>query len=101
MPLSLVAVGSYLDPARYDVRIVDGRLEPDPVGAVLAQVEGAACLGLSVLTGAPLQDALDVTHAVRERHPDLPLVWGGWHPSLFPRETVAEAGIWAAVFGQG
>ena len=26
MPLSLLAVGSNLDPARYDVRIVDGRL---------------------------------------------------------------------------
>ena len=25
MPLALVAVGSALDPARYDVRIVDGR----------------------------------------------------------------------------
>jgi len=34
MPLSLLAVGSHLDPERYEVQIVDGRLEADPAAAV-------------------------------------------------------------------
>ena len=29
------------------------------------------------------------------------MVWGGWHPSLFPEQTLAEAGIDALVVGQG
>lgn len=29
MPLGLIAVGSALDPARYEVQIIDGRLERD------------------------------------------------------------------------
>ncbi len=101
MPLALVAIGSYLDPERYEVRIIDGRLEADPVAAVLAELDGALCLGMTVLTGAPIRDALRVTRAAKARRPDLLVVWGGWHPSLFPQETLLEAGIDAVVIGQG
>ncbi len=101
MPLSLVAVGSNLDPARYAVRIVDGRLEKDPVRAVLAELDGALCLGVSVLTGAPIRDALRVTRAAKAHRPDLPVVWGGWHPSLFPTDTLAEPSIDVTVQAQG
>jgi radical SAM superfamily enzyme YgiQ (UPF0313 family) len=102
MPLALVAVGSALDKERYEVVIVDGRFEADPVKAVLGQLaDGALCLGLSVLTGAPIRDALNVTRAVHAAHPKLPIVWGGWHPSLFPLECFEEAGVTASVVGQG
>jgi radical SAM superfamily enzyme YgiQ (UPF0313 family) len=33
--------------------------------------------------------------------PDLPIIWGGWHPSLFPIDTLRQAGISATVQGQG
>src|SRR3712207_2929354 len=83
MPLALVAVGSALDPARYEVKIIDGRLEADPLQAVLREAEGALCLGLTVLTGEPLRDALEVSRRVKSAYPNLTVVWGGWHPSLF------------------
>ena len=101
MPLALVAVGSNLDPARYDVRIIDGRLEDDPAKAVLAELDDALCLGVSVLTGAPIRDALRMTRAAKTHRPDLPVVWGGWHPSLFPTETLAEPSIDVTVQAQG
>ncbi len=59
------------------------------------------CLGVTVLTGPPIRDALRVTQAVRVARPDLPIVWGGWHPSLFPQDTLTEAGLDAVVVGQG
>ena len=103
MPLALMALGSALDRARYDVRIIDGRLESDPVAAVIDAIAAGdtICLGVSVLTGAPIRDALRITRAVKRRRPDLPVVWGGWHPSLFPEHTLDGAGIDAAVVGQG
>jgi anaerobic magnesium-protoporphyrin IX monomethyl ester cyclase len=102
MPLALVAVGSALDPARYEVVIVDGRLEPDPLAALRRTIdERTVCVGVTVLTGAPIRDALLVTRAVRAAHPRLPIVWGGWHPSLFPAECLEEEGVTAAVSGQG
>jgi radical SAM superfamily enzyme YgiQ (UPF0313 family) len=101
MPLALVAIGSALDRSRFDVRIVDGRLEPDPVRAVVAAAEGALCVGVTVLTGAPIRDALAVSRAVKARFPGCPVIWGGWHPSLFPEECEAEPCVDIAVAGQG
>lgn len=101
MPLGLIAIGSAIDRSRYEVTIVDGRFEADPITRVLDATDGALCLGIGVLTGAPIADALAVTRAIRERRPDCPIVWGGWHPSLFPVETLMEAGIDAVVVGQG
>lgn len=101
MPLALLAVGSALDGRRFDVRIVDGRLEHDPVAAVLAEIDGALCLGMTVLTGAPIRDALRVARAVKAHRPELPVIWGGWHASLFPAETLADPAIDVTVQGQG
>jgi anaerobic magnesium-protoporphyrin IX monomethyl ester cyclase len=43
MPLGLLAVASALDRARYDVVIIDARLEADPLGKLLEALEGCAC----------------------------------------------------------
>ncbi len=101
MPLSLLAIGSYLDPNRYEVRIIDGRLESDPIRTLLEEVDDALCLGVTVLTGDPIRDALKATRAAKARRPDLPVVWGGWHTSLFPDQTLAEPAIDITVQGQG
>ncbi len=101
MPLALLALGAALDRERFEVRVVDGRLERDPVAALLRECEGALCLGVTVLTGRPLRDALDVTRALKARYPKLTTVWGGWHPSLFPTDTLAEPSIDITVQGQG
>jgi hypothetical protein len=93
MPLALVAIASALDQEQYDVVIVDGRLQDRD--ALLRHLDGALCLGVTALTGAPLRDALETTRAARTYRPDLPVIWGGWHPSLFPHMCVAEAPITA------
>ena len=101
MPLGPLAVGSHLPKDQYEVVIVDGRLEDDPVAALLSQLPGALALGVSVLTGAPIRDALVVSRAAKARFPDLPVVWGGWHPSLFGTECLEEPSVDATVQGQG
>ncbi len=101
LPLSLVAVGSALDPEAVEVVVVDARLEKDALGRVLELAGGALCLGVTAITGGPLTDALEVSRAVKARFPELPVVWGGWHPSLFPAETLAEPSIDVSVQGQG
>ena len=69
MPLGLLGVGSHLDRSRYDVVVVDGRLEADPVAAVLAHLDGALALGISVLTGDPIHDAIRVSRAAKAKRP--------------------------------
>jgi anaerobic magnesium-protoporphyrin IX monomethyl ester cyclase len=101
MPLALLAIGSYLDPEEYEVKIIDGRLENDDHSVLLEECKDAICLGLSVLTGAPIYDAVDATQKVKKAFPDLVTVWGGWHPSLFPDETLEEESLDVIVTGQG
>lgn len=101
MPLGLLAIASNLDPERFKVIIVDGRLEDDPLRMLQPHLQDALCLGVSVLTGAPIRDALQISRAVKALRPDLPVVWGGWHPSLFPTECLAERAIDITVQGQG
>jgi anaerobic magnesium-protoporphyrin IX monomethyl ester cyclase len=105
MPLGLLAVGSHLDPSRYEVVIVDGRLETDPCAAVVAALDGAPggaiALGVSVLTGAPIHDAIEVSRAAKARFPLVPIVWGGWHPSLFPDGCLEEPAVDVTVQAQG
>ena len=101
MPLALVALGSNLDPERYEVIIIDGRLEDDPVGAIREHVKDALCLGVTVLTGAPIGDAIRISRAAKAQRTDLPVVWGGWHPSMFPKECLEEPSVDITVQGQG
>jgi len=101
MPLALLAIGSELDPERYEVIIVDGRLEADPERALLSHLDGALCLGVTVLTGAPISDALQISRAAKRARADLTVIWGGWHPSMFASECLAEPSVDVTVRGQG
>jgi anaerobic magnesium-protoporphyrin IX monomethyl ester cyclase len=101
MPLALIAVGSHLDRQRFDVVVVDARVEPDPPGALERALDGALCLGVTVLTGSPIRDAVQASRLARRIRPGLPVIWGGWHPSMFGRECLAEPAVDATVQGQG
>jgi radical SAM superfamily enzyme YgiQ (UPF0313 family) len=101
MPLALLAIGSELDPEEYDVVIIDGRLDPDAESTVLANLDGALCLGVTVLTGAPIADALQISRAAKKARPDVPVVWGGWHPSMFGRQCLDEPCVDVTVQAQG
>jgi radical SAM superfamily enzyme YgiQ (UPF0313 family) len=99
LPLALVHVGSVFHDRR--VEIVDGRLEVAPEARVAELARDAVCLGVTVLTGAPILDAMAVTRAARAARPDLPVIWGGWHPSLMPEQCLASGLVDACVTGQG
>ena len=101
MPLALLAIGSELDPDVYEVVIVDARLDPDAENTVLSHVDEALCLGVTVLTGAPISDALCISRSAKRARSDLPVVWGGWHPSMFSRECLRERSVDVTVRGQG
>ena len=101
MPLALLAIGSELDPDRYEVVIIDARVDSDAESTVLAHIGEAVCLGVTVLTGAPISDALAISRAAKRARPELTVVWGGWHPSMFSRECLSESSVDVTVRGQG
>jgi anaerobic magnesium-protoporphyrin IX monomethyl ester cyclase len=101
MPLALLAIGSELDPDLFEVVTIDARLDPDAENSVLAHARDALCIGITVLTGAPISDALHISRAVKRALPRLPVIWGGWHPSMFATECLDEPSVDVTVQGQG
>jgi len=100
-PLALIAIAGPLVAAGYEVKIIDTALEPDYVGAVIREAGDALCLGISLVTGPMIKGAVAVGRAVKARHPDLPVILGGWHPSILPQQTLACSCVDAVVVKQG
>ncbi|HUY99986.1 MAG TPA: cobalamin-dependent protein [Thermomicrobiaceae bacterium] len=82
LPMSLLAVGAVLE-GRHDYLIIDGNLEPDPLGAIDRAVRetGADILAVTVMPGPQLTHAVPLCGALRRVHPNLNIVWGGYFPT--------------------
>ena len=93
MPLALLAIGSELDPSRYEVVIIDARLDADAENTVLSHIGEALCLGVTVLTGAPISDALRVSRAAKRSEPTCR--WSGADGThrCFPSECLLEGSV--------
>jgi radical SAM superfamily enzyme YgiQ (UPF0313 family) len=100
-PLALLHLAAPLVERGYDVHIVDSAVSEDPCSEVLAHCEGALCFGVSMVTGPMITQGVQVARLVRERFPGLPIVAGGWHPSILPEQTLRSPYVDAVVKGQG
>ena len=100
-PLGLLSLAGSLRQAGYDPCIIDGALHRDYLDRIREELERAICFGVSLLTGPMIRDAIEASRMVRELRPDLPIVYGGWHPSLRTEETLREPFVDAVVRHQG
>jgi radical SAM superfamily enzyme YgiQ (UPF0313 family) len=82
LPMSLLALGALLEGA-YDYQIVDGNLQRDALGALDAAIRstGARFLGVTVMPGPQLHDAVPLCRRLKELHPALTIIWGGYFPT--------------------
>ncbi|HSN76954.1 MAG TPA: radical SAM protein [Anaerolineae bacterium] len=82
LPMSLLALGALLE-GQHDYRIVDGNLADNPLAALERAIDetGADILGVTVMPGPQLNDAVPTCRALKARHPDLTVIWGGYFPT--------------------
>ena len=100
-PLGLLAVATPLLRAGYSIRLIDSTITPNYKKRVLEEVKDALCLGISLVTGPMIRDTVEIARAVKEWDPDFPVILGGWHPSLLPKQTLEADYIDIVVKGQG
>ena len=101
LPLSVLHVASNLV-KDYDVVIVDQRIDENwksKLSAALGQE--TLCVGISSMTGTQIKGGLSAAQYVRELAPELPIVWGGNHPTLVPHSTVMHPLVDIVVLGEG
>ena len=100
-PLSLLHLSAALDRTG-DSQIIDGNVDRDVVGEALRAMETSRfdTVGISVMGGPQIAPSIEVSKAIRDRFPSVPIIWGGYFPTLYPDTALAAPYVDYAVRGQ-
>jgi len=101
-PLSLLHLSAALDNFG-NSRIIDGNMDRHFIETALHAMERGDfdAVGVSVMGGPQTAPAIAVSSAIRERFPSVPIIWGGYFPTLYPEVALAAPYVDYAVRGQG
>jgi anaerobic magnesium-protoporphyrin IX monomethyl ester cyclase len=100
-PLSLLSLAGTLRKANFEVALIDAAIEPRYLDKIREHCRHAICIGISVLTGPMIRGAIEAARYVKEYAPAVPVIFGGWHPTLCPESTLSEPYVDVVVRGQG
>lgn len=98
--LALAVIAAPLE-GKYDLHLIDERVTPNYEQEVLRHLDGAVCVGISSITGYQIKRGIAMARKVRAMNPEVPIVWGGYHPSLFPEQCCESTACDIVCVGQG
>lgn len=107
-PLSIMSVAAAL-PDGVSWEIVDGnRPGCDPLAEIAGMIEARAggpdpvrMVAMTVMPGPQLVSAVPLARALKDGYPNIPIVWGGYFPSLYPSPVLDSRYVDWVVRGQG
>jgi radical SAM superfamily enzyme YgiQ (UPF0313 family) len=100
VPLSLLAIARIVRDD-FEVKIINAVVDSDYEEHILSACENALCLAVSSMTCYQIRDGINVCSLVKEKYTDLPVIWGGYHPSTGPEQTLENPYIDIVIRGQG
>jgi len=100
LPYGLLYIAAVLRENDFRVRIWDKNVDNQDLGTILSQCS-PKIVGISVLTGPVILDAIEISRAIKREFNDIKVVWGGLHPTLFPQSVLAEEYVDYVVLGEG
>ncbi len=103
MPLSLLYASAELVKHGVEVEVFDARLYPATWREELTRrvTPDLLAVGLSVMTGRPIEHAIEVGRLVKGLDPAVRVVWGGPHVTFAPESVFDEWSCDYAVAGYG
>ncbi len=101
-PLAILSIAAVLEGVE-DYVIVDGNLDTNPGATMdgIARGNPVELLAVSVMPGPQMVAAIALCREFREKHPSVPIVWGGYFPSLYTDATLNASYVDFAIKGQG
>jgi radical SAM superfamily enzyme YgiQ (UPF0313 family) len=101
-PLSIMTLAAALAD-RYDATLIDGNLDADAARTVRDAVRAQhfAAVGVTVMGGPQVATAIEVSRAARTEEKALPIVWGGYFPTLYPATALNSDYVDFVARGQG
>ena len=102
LPLAVLALAAVLE-GREEYEIVDGNLDENPTKIILDLIDRhhVELLGITVMPGPQMVAAMETSREVRRLRPDVPIVWGGYFPSVYPDSALNARYVDYVVRGQG
>jgi radical SAM superfamily enzyme YgiQ (UPF0313 family) len=100
-PLDLLSISGFPEQNGYEVVVIDASVTPDYRERVLEECEGALCFGTTSIIGYQVYHSYSMAREVKERYPSLPVVAGGWFPSMKPEMVLEQGGANVVVIRQG
>lgn len=100
-PICMWAIGTALLHAGYEVVVIDERAGPVSREQLLVELADAMLLGVSGKLGGQGRHMEDVAAFAKRHLPHVPIVAGGWFPSLYPDQTITSKHIDVVVVGPG
>jgi len=98
--VGLLSLASYLDQQGIEVKIIDAIRQKNYLELIQQELPKVDLVGLSVMT-MQVSSALKISKLIKDFKPQIPIVWGGVQPTLFPEQVVSHPLIDIAVFGEG
>ena len=101
-PLSIMTMAAALEPD-YESTLIDGNLDRNAIATAAAAAASGkfAAAGITVMGGPQVATAIEMSRALRAARPDLPIVWGGYFPTLYPDVALNSDYVDYVVRGQG
>ncbi|HVW83906.1 MAG TPA: radical SAM protein, partial [Bryobacteraceae bacterium] len=101
-PLAILSIAAMIE-SREEYTIVDGNLDPDPDCTLdaIAAAHPVELLAVSVMPGPQMVAAMKHCREFRRKHPQVPIVWGGYFPSLYPDAALSAGYVDFIVRSQG
>lgn len=102
LPLSLLSLGSVLE-KKYDYEIVDGNFLGDPLSVLpgIISSKNVDLLGMTVMPGPQLQQAIPLSRGLKRMFPSIKIVWGGYFPSNHTDVCITSPYVDYVIRGQG
>lgn len=97
LPMSVLAIASHCIHYGYRCKIVDERVSD----LNDEDIYNASIIGISTMSGMQLKSAIRTANRIRKLRADIPTVWGGAHPSAYPKQTALSPLVDFVVKGEG
>ena len=102
LPLSVLSIAAMLE-GKEEYAIVDGNLDADPTGSLIALLKEhvVELLAVTVMPGPQTVGAVATCREIRARFPQVPIVWGGYFASNYTSATLNTVYVDYALRVQG
>ncbi|MBV9155673.1 MAG: B12-binding domain-containing radical SAM protein [Acidobacteriaceae bacterium] len=101
-PLAILSIAAVLE-GKEEYAVVDGNLDNHPERTIdqIVTESGVEVLALTVMPGPQMAASIPICRDFRRKHPKVPIVWGGYFPSLYADAALNAPYVDFAIRGPG